>query len=140
VLPIPPELLAIAQNSPQQSHRIWALRAYARVAAIPAQRPPEETFKMLRQAMALTWRTEDKQLILSRLSAVRTPEALEMALSFTGDKDLRAEALKTAAALAEAMRTSHPVAARSAMQRLLKLTDDAGLQDRLKRLLERMRQ
>ena len=135
---VAPELLAIAQQSPQQSHRIWALRAYARVVALPAQRPPEETFKMLRQAMALARRSEDKQLILSRLAAVRTPEALEMALSFTDDKALRAEALKTAAALAEALRTSHPPESRAAMQRVLQLTDDAELRDRLKRLLEKM--
>jgi HEAT repeat protein len=134
---VAPELLEIVQHGSKESHRIWALRAYARVVAIPGQRPPQQTFNMLRQAMALAWRTEDKQLILSRLSAVRTPEALHMALAFTDDKTLRPEAIKTAAALAEALSTSHPAEARAALQRLLKLTDDAELQARLKRLLER---
>ena len=95
---------------------------------------------MLRQAMALARRTEDKQLILSRLSAVRTPEALEMALSFTNDKTLRRVATRTAAALAEALRTSHPPESRAAMQRVLQLTDNAELRDRLKRLFETMAQ
>jgi len=55
-------------------------------------------------------------------------------------KRLRAEAPKTAAALAEAMRTSHPPEARAAMERFLQVTDDAELRDRLKRLLEKMGQ
>jgi hypothetical protein len=81
---------------------------------------------------------DDKQLILPRATAVRTPKALEMALSFTDDKTLSSEAIQTAAALAEALRTSHPPAARPALQRLLKLTDDAELRARLRALLDRM--
>jgi HEAT repeat protein len=135
---VAPGLLEIVQHGSKQSHRIWALRAYARVVAIPGRRPPPQTFNMLRQAMSLARRTEDKQLILSRLAAVRTPEALEMALSLTCDKALRGEATKTAAALAEALRTSHPAASRAAIHRLLPLTNDPALRARLNRLLEKM--
>ena len=45
------ELLEIAKTNDAESYRIWTLRAYARVVALPSDRPAEKTFEMLRDAM-----------------------------------------------------------------------------------------
>ncbi|MHB8899946.1 MAG: HEAT repeat domain-containing protein, partial [Thermoguttaceae bacterium] len=52
------ELLRIAGTGAVESHRTWCLRAYARVVALPSDRPAEKTFEMLREAMKLAVRPE----------------------------------------------------------------------------------
>ena len=47
------DLLEVVKTSDVESYRIWSLRAYARVVSLPSDRPPQQTFEMLRGAMAL---------------------------------------------------------------------------------------
>ena len=83
------ELLDIAKTGELESYRIWSLRAYARVVTLPSERPPQQTFEMLRGAMKIATRTEDKELIISRLGSVRVPDALTLLLSLLDDEELK---------------------------------------------------
>ncbi len=47
------ELLDIAKTSEVASYRVWSLRAYARVVSMPNERPPQQTFEMLKSVMEL---------------------------------------------------------------------------------------
>ncbi len=132
------ELLAVARNAPKESHRVWALRAFARVVPLPSDRSPQETFAMLKQAIDLARRTEDRRLVLSRLAPVRVPDALALTLTYVDDPDLQAEAIAAAAELAEGMKESHPKESRAAFERILTVTKDQQLREHVDRLLKKM--
>ena len=102
------ELLEIAKTSDVPAYRISSLRAFARVVSLPSDRPPQETFQMLKAAWELAARTEDKQLIISRLAVVRVPEALTLLLSFLNQPELRTAALPAVFTSAKGLSQSHP--------------------------------
>ena len=117
------ELYQIAKSS-DAPYRIWALRAFARVISLPSDRPPEETYTKLTDALDLATRNEDKQLVISRLAAVRVPEGLELLLSFVDQPELREAAVPAVFTLAKGLSQSHPDQARAALQRIQPLTED----------------
>jgi len=108
--------------------------ALARVAPLPDELPPEQAFAML-EAMDLARRTETKRLILSRLSAVRTGEALDMAASYLDDPELQDQAVRTSAVLAVAMRSSRPERSRAVLEKSLERAKDASFREYVKRAL-----
>lgn len=123
------ELLEIAKTSDVESYRIWALRAYARVVGLPSDRPPQQTFEMLNGALKMATRTDDKKLIISRLEAVRVPEALALLLSLAENAELADAALPAVFTLAKGLSQSHPDEAAAALKRIQPLTkDEATLQ------------
>jgi len=131
------ELLDLARHAEKNPQRIRALRGYIRVVTLRGVRPDDQTLAMLRQAMPLAVRVEEKRLILSRLSAMVVPESLELALSYLDEEDLRDEAIATSTRLAELLLPKHPAAAKAAMKRILSVTTDKKLQQRLERQLKK---
>ena len=129
------ELLEIAKTSDVDAYRIWALRAFARLVALPSERPPEETFQMLRDAMPLAVRVEDKQLFLSRLSAVRVPEALELLMSYVGDPGLESAAVPAIFTLAKGLSQTHPQQAAAALNKIQPLVTDPEIEQQIPRVL-----
>ena len=75
------ELLDIAKTNKVEAYRIWSLRAFARVISVPGAVPPAKAFRMLKAVLPLAARTEDRQLVVERLGAVRVPESLSLLLS-----------------------------------------------------------
>jgi hypothetical protein len=110
----------------------------ARVAPLPDELPPEEAFTVLKQAMGLAQRPETKRLILSRLSAVRTAEALDMVALHLDDRELQDQAVRTLAALAVAMRSSHPEKARAMLEKAHERAQDTSLRQYVKQALEEL--
>ncbi len=92
----------------------------------------------LREAMQLATRVEDKQLVLSRLTAVRCLESLTLAVSLLGDEHLHNDALDATVSLAEGMKDSHPQEARAALEKVATSTQDAELQLYIAKLLWNM--
>ncbi|MGD0896653.1 MAG: HEAT repeat domain-containing protein [Thermoguttaceae bacterium] len=129
------ELFAIAKDGSKPQHRSWAVRALARVIPRADDRTPQERTLLLQQTMTLARQADDKRLVLSRLAAVRTPEALATALSSTADPELRGEAIKAVVELARGLWKSHPQAAREALEKVLRITTDRELRGRIDRIL-----
>jgi HEAT repeat protein len=129
------ELLQIAKTSEVESYQIWSLRAYARVVALPSDRSPQTTFEMLRDAMQLATRQEDKELFVSRLGAVRVPEALTLLLSFLDDAVLKEAAVPAVFELAKGLSQSHPEQAAEALKKIQPLTQDPALQQQIPKVL-----
>ncbi len=102
------ELLTLAKSDTDPTHRSWLVRGIARVAPRPGQLPPQEAFAAMQKAFELADRLEDKQLVLTRMSAIRTPDCLAFAVAKIDDAELQAVAIITTVKLAEAMRESHP--------------------------------
>ncbi len=129
------ELFNIAKTSPEESYRIWSLRAYARVVSLPNARPPRKTFLMLKNAMELATRDEDRRLILSRLGTVRVPEALELLMSFVDREAFREASIPAAYELAKGLSQTHPEEAKAALVRVESLTDDAAMLQQIPKVL-----
>ena len=129
------ELLEIVKTSDVESYRIWSLRAYARVVALPSDRTPEKTFEMLRDAMKLATRKEDKELFVSRLAAVRVPDALALLVSFVDDGELKGAAVPAVFTLAKGLSQSHPDQASAALKKIQPMTQDAALQQQIPKVL-----
>ncbi len=129
------ELLQIAKTSEVDTYRIWALRAFARLIVMPDDRSAEETFRMLRDAMPLAQRVEDKRLFLSRLSAVRVPEALDLLMTYVGDPELEAAAVPAIFTLAKGLSQSHPQQAAAALNEIQPLVTDPEIEQQIPRVL-----
>ncbi len=129
------ELLEIAKTSDVESYRIWSLRAYARVVALASDRPAEKTFEMLRDAMKLAKRGEDKALFVERLAAVRVPEALTLLVSLLDDAELKGSAVPAVFTLAKGLSQSHPDQAAEALKRIQPLVQDPALQQQIPKVL-----
>jgi hypothetical protein len=131
-------LLELARTGEKESHRIWALRGYARVIARQAAEQPQEVAAGLRQALELATRVEDRQLIVSRLTAARCAESLQLAVNLLEDPLLVRDALDATVALAEGMKDSHPQEARAALDQAMTKTDNPELQLYITKLLWNM--
>jgi len=129
------ELLDVARTSEVESYRVWALRAYARVVSLPSERPPQQTFEMLKSAMELATRTEDRELIVSRLGSVRVPEALALLLSLLDHGELKQSAAAAVFTLAKGLSQSHPDQAKAALQRIQPMTKDAAILQQIPKVL-----
>ena len=129
------ELLDIAKSSEVDAYRVWSLRAYARVVTLPSERPAQTTYEMLSSAMDLATRTEDKQLIISRLGAVRVPDALTRLLAYVDQPELKDAAVPAVFALAKGLSQSHPDQARAALEKIRTLTEDAVILQQIPKVL-----
>jgi HEAT repeat protein len=134
------QLRDLARHGDKPAHRIWALRGFVRVIAREGRAEPEKTWEGLREAMELATRVEDQRLVLSRMTATRVPQALELAVACLDDESLREEAIETALSLADAMKESHPAAARAALERVLAMTGNPDLQLHVTKILWNMDQ
>ncbi len=129
------ELYEISKTCKLESYRVWSLRAYARVVSLPNERPPQQTFEMLKRAMELATRTEDKELIISRLGSVRVPDALTLLLSLLDDEELKKEAAGAVFTLAKGLSQSHPDQAKAALERIQPITRDAAILQQIPKVL-----
>ena len=132
------ELLDVARQTTDDRYRVWALRGLARVVPRPGPLPRQDAFELLRQAMTLAKRPEQKRLIIQRMAPIRVPDCLAFVLSHIDDPSLRVEAIAAAASLAEGMKESHPQQARAGMQKLLRQEIDPALRKRLETLMSKM--
>jgi len=90
---------------------------------------------MLRHAMALATRTEEKALIVSRLGSVRVPAALTLLVSLLDDESLKAAAVPAVFEVAKGLSQSVPDQAQAALERIEHLTEDAVLLQQIARVL-----
>ena len=132
------QLWEIATQDQDAAHMIWALRAFARVLPQLAREQPDQVASRLQTAMSVAERDEDKRLILSRLPAVRSEVALTLALSCLEQAALRSDAIEVTAELGEAMKDTHPKAARAALETIRPLTDNSDLVMHIDKILWNM--
>ncbi|MDO4586893.1 MAG: hypothetical protein Q4C95_06290 [Planctomycetia bacterium] len=132
------QLLELAQNQKiNESNRIQTLRAFARVISLPDDQigieiSGQEKLEMLKKAMTLATRNEERRLILDRSSAVRSVETVAFALEYIDVSELSANACQTIVELAhhDYLRKENKEVFLSALDKVLATTNDQGLKDR----------
>ncbi len=126
-----PALLDIAKNDPDTKYQIRALRGYIRIARqleIPwwtNTNAAETKLAMLRTAMEVAKRDEEKRLALDILTRIPSSATLAVAVSYVGDPALKDAAADAAVKIAAQIHDPKSVA--EAMQKVL----DAGVNDNL---------
>ena len=118
-----PLLYRIAKEAADQRFRVRALRGYVRIAR-QFDLPAEQKLAMLRSALSLAERDEERILAVQALSRIHTVEALELATAQLSHEALKPHAAQTILALAERLAPSHPEDVRRALEAVLGSVQD----------------
>ncbi|HNT86380.1 MAG TPA: HEAT repeat domain-containing protein, partial [Candidatus Hydrogenedentes bacterium] len=86
------DLIDIARNSDVDRFRSKALDGYVRMLRLPSDRPAAETAALYEQALQLASNASAKRRILSGLSDLADPKALEIVERYLDDEAVRTEA------------------------------------------------
>ncbi len=79
---IAPRLIELVRSDDHPEHRTLALAALTRVAPLPDKRSGDEKLEVLKTAMSLSTRDEERNQVLRRASAVRTLPTLHFIVSY----------------------------------------------------------
>ena len=134
-----PDLLALAKNSPDRSHKTAALRGYIYLAR-DEKISTEMKLKICRQAATLIQRNEEKKFLLGALSTVPAVEALSMAMTYLDNAATRDEAAFAAVAISEKIVDQKPREVTEALQKVLKATNNRNVRRRAGQTLKKARQ
>jgi hypothetical protein len=132
------QLLELSQNAKAAHHRLWALRAFIRVIALPGDLPDGEKLAMLKQAMQRAARDEERDLVLQRASAVRTVEALRFLIPYLDQPALAQTAGKSITELGRHKDLRDPNKAEfiPALERVLETNKDHGTLESARRYIQ----
>ena len=133
------DLLALAKNSPNQSHKTAALRGYINLAR-DEKIPTEKKLEICKQAASLIQRDEEKKLLLGALSTIPAVEALSMAMAHLDDPATKDEAAFAAVAIGENIVEQKPREVAEALQKVLKATDNRDVRKRGRAVLNKAKQ
>jgi len=128
-----PQIVDLVTAPPTPTIKILALRGIARL--VPQSDAPEK-FDILKKAMAVADRDEERQLVLSALAGVPSMDAVVLVASQLDNPVLREEACVAAVSIAEKIPDSGDSSRVAAvMKRVAKLTANKELATRAKAVL-----
>jgi len=113
-------LAGVYLKTGDESLRALALRGLVRAAGEAHADPGAGRAERYRHLLAGARGAAERKLILSVLGGSACPETLALALTLLDDPEIRDEAEGTVRRMAKALETSHPEAARAALQRVEK--------------------
>ncbi len=133
-----PDLLKLARNAPETVDRIVALRGYIRIAGLKTARlSDKKRVDMLKTAMDIATRTEEKKQVIGALQNVRSLESLKMLEKYLDHPQLQAEAQMSAANLIWDMRRRHKAEIAEIAEQLAE-SKNRRVADRAKRTLREL--
>ncbi len=126
------DLLQLAQTAKDQGQRQQALRALIRVNALATEGANLAKLAMLKKAMELATRNEDKKLVFDGLGNVKEIDTLRYVLPYLDDKELAQLACRSIVELAHSKKLREPnrAAFHQALDRVIAICRDKGLIDR----------
>jgi HEAT repeat protein len=131
------QLLGLAEGTSNPEHRSWAVVGLARAVTAPGTIPPARRLEMLRQAMALAQRGEDRRAVLEKAALVHTVGSLRFALPYLDQPALSEQACRTVVALAHqrSLRLPNQQEFDRALQKVIQTSKEAGTVDRARKYL-----
>jgi HEAT repeat protein len=132
---VAPRLIELAQREPHPDHQAQALAALIRVAPLPDRRPPAEKLALLRQALSLCTRDEQRNEVVRRARAVRTPETLRFLVTLLDQSAVAQMACESIVELAHhrELREAHKAEFHPALDRVIALSQDPVVVERAQR-------
>ncbi|MFM9117688.1 MAG: HEAT repeat domain-containing protein [Planctomycetota bacterium] len=132
---IAPRYLELLKAEEHEEHRTLLLRALIRVAPLPDDRSAAERLALLSQCMQLSQRDAERQLVLARVSAIRTVESLRFVVPYLDHQSLAKQACVAVVELAHhrELRDANKAEFEKVLDRVLLISDDAIVKDRATR-------
>jgi len=127
------EILALAQNASDATHKVLFLRGYVRMAGASAH-----PTAMYIKAMALAKRPDDKKLVLAGLGSASSGEALRIAMTYLDDAALRDEAALAAVQIAGRVANLEAAYAKQSLKSILAVVKDKAIRAKAIEILNEM--
>ncbi|MHB1034002.1 MAG: HEAT repeat domain-containing protein [Pirellulales bacterium] len=131
------DLLALGGSAKTPDQRVQAVRAFARVIAVRDEQLNDrkvalEKLALVKRAMSLASRDEERRLLLERAANLRHVETLRFAASFLDNPGLAQQACRTVVDLAHLRDLREPDKAEfeKALDRVIAISKDNGLIER----------
>ena len=133
-------LLSIYRATEDRTHRVLALRGLVRVLGLSASTPVGEVAKFYREAATAAKDPGEKKLILSGAANVAHPDLLALAMAWTDDETVHAEAALAAVRIGEAVLAIDRRGTEAAMKKLASSARDPKVRRRAQSVLRRAKQ
>jgi HEAT repeat protein len=132
---IVPRLIELAQQDQHEAHRITALRALIRVAALPDERSDLQRLELLQQAMSMCQRDAERNLVIQRAQAIRTVETLRYLVPYLDRPAYAQQACETIVELAHHrdLREPNKEEFHQALDKVIQISKDRTVVDRANR-------
>jgi hypothetical protein len=128
-----PAVAELARTSASSTDKVLALRGMIRLSALQDRRD-ETSVPLLKEALDLAERDEEKQLALSALGDIPRLKALAVAQAYLDDPTLAEEAAQACVAIAEKIAKTHPEEVAKVMRHVANSTSDKKLAARARKL------
>ena len=132
---IAPRLIELAGSDKHSGHRIMALRALIRIAPLPDERTDDQRLALLRQAMRMCSRDAERNLVLQRARAIRSPETLRFITPYMNRVRYAQQACQSVVELAHhrELRDANKAEFERALDKVIQTSKDATVIDRANR-------
>ena len=129
-----PDLLRVARESSNASHKVLALRGYLDLIDRDRALPADEKVRQYEAAMALAQEDAEQQRVFSKLGQVASFSALNLAVKLAGNP-ARDEAMAAAVSIAQKVYAENPGLARLVVQKLSQTTAEEKLKAQCQAIL-----
>jgi len=113
-----PDLLNVAQNADDRTHRVLALRGYIDLAKLSRAMTPDERLQCYQTAMGLASSAAEKRRVLAALPEIKTVDALWCAQSCLADEPVKQEAALAAVTIAREVYTRDGDAVKAVLEQV----------------------
>lgn len=121
------DLMNLVRTTPNNLHRILALRGVIRLSSEVQGKTPEKMTDLIAEMMRMAGQPNEKKALLGGLGKCPTLEAMQLALAQMKDPNLAAEAALAVAQIAPVLKDSHRAEVKAAMQQLLATSHDPDI-------------
>jgi len=133
-----PDLLKIAETSKQKVQQILAVRGYIRLIGLDTEHNADEKPQMYKKAFDLSSEMNEKRLVLSGLSNIRSVAALEMAGGYLEEASLKQEGEVAVLKIASRIWQNSPEVTAGMLKKILSVTTDDERKQQAERILKRI--
>ena len=132
---VAPRLMELAINDDHDSHKIATLRALIRVAPLKDDRSDADRLQILRKAMVMATRNDERKLALDRARGIRTVESLRFILPYADQAKFAEQACLSIVELAHhrGLRVPNQAEFDKALDKVIATSKDAVVVDRARR-------
>jgi HEAT repeat protein len=132
------DLRKVLESSEDIKAHSLAMNGYIRLIQIDNAMSEEEKSEAFKHAMELAKNIDEKRVVVSGLSSVRTKSAFQMAVGLLENPELRPEAEAAISSIAGSLGRIDPDYTRKELNRIIEATDNPEFKARLQEILKWM--
>jgi len=134
------DVLDIAKTSKNETHRVLALRAFVRMAALPGEHSAKETLALCAKADDAVKTPDDRKLVLNAVSDIKDFGAVHACAKYIADAKVSEEACVATVKVAKRYESGHAAEIAAAMKDVIAHTKNKSIKDQAQALLDKQGQ